>query len=618
MQTVLLAAAGSTRYEYVSPLVVLDEIVELTKQASLYEFLRQDVQPGGYHDHKKLVDVARGRLFDRIDDEVRVAVGLVEESEYARVFERYITHVMHAIKKEKVRNPATGRMEDPDEAMMREVERTLEISGRADDFRQSLIAKIGAWSLDHRGQKPVMSEIFSDLLRKLQRRLLREAQEDDREGHHRSRRAAVRQRGPPVRRGAHPRGHRRSHTLIDRYGYTRESARDLVGALASLRYRICRRGARGAYPRGWRCSGRWSRRVCSRWRRRPRRGRDPEDAQGAVPPGPRADVDHRDVADGRAAAREAVRDRAGRRQRTIDVARRSDRRGADRRAPAVEPVSLPASSVGDQSWEGEFATAPPTGKDVPFSFVVFGDSRNGVEQHRRVIERMSQEVPDFVLGTGDMVDEGFREEQWQQFFDVENRLLRDNVYFPALGNHDRQGRGRTADTYRAYFSVPENGGDTERYYAFTYASARFLVLDSNAYSFALTDQTAWLERELIAARQDPAIRHIFVVMHHPPFSISLHGGAHRSARAMDAAVREVPGVGGVLRPRSRLRARRAQRHPLLRLGRWRRAAVSAAAAARIPVDVEAVKKFERALHYLRVTRDRQSHRGHRRSAPTAR
>ena len=52
------------RYEYVSPLVVLDEIVELCKQASLYEFLRQDVQPGGYHDHKKLVDVAKGRLFD--------------------------------------------------------------------------------------------------------------------------------------------------------------------------------------------------------------------------------------------------------------------------------------------------------------------------------------------------------------------------------------------------------------------------------------------------------------------------------------------------------------------------------------------------------------------------
>src|SRR5687768_14505509 len=180
--------------------------------------------------------------------------------------------------------------------------------------------------------------------------------------------------------------------------------------------------------------------------------------------------------------------------------------------------------IGSETWRGEFATAPPEGKDVPFSFVVIGDSRSGLQQHRRVVQRMSQEVPDFVLGTGDMVDEGFRQDQWQEFFDVENELLRDNVYFPALGNHDRQGRGRTADTYRSYFSVPENGGDSERYYAFTYGSSRFLVLDSNAYSFALTDQTAWIERELIAARQDPAMRHIFVVMHHPPFSVSLHGG----------------------------------------------------------------------------------------------
>src|SRR5438094_7650064 len=56
--------------------------------------------------------------------------------------------------------------------------------------------------------------------------------------------------------------------------------------------------------------------------------------------------------------------------------------------------------VGGATWTGEFATAPPVGKDVPFQFVVLGDNRNGIEQHRRVIERMSSEVPDFVLGTG--------------------------------------------------------------------------------------------------------------------------------------------------------------------------------------------------------------------------
>ena len=75
---------------------------------------------------------------------------------------------MHAIKKEKVRNPSTGRMEDPDEQMMREVERTLEISGRADDFRQSLIAKIGAWSLDHPGQAPDYRKLFPRYIEKME------------------------------------------------------------------------------------------------------------------------------------------------------------------------------------------------------------------------------------------------------------------------------------------------------------------------------------------------------------------------------------------------------------------------------------------------------------------
>jgi serine protein kinase len=236
MHNVLLAAAGATRYSYVSPLIVLDEIVELCKQSSIYEFLRQDVQPGGYHDHKKLADVARGRLFDKIDDEVRMAVGLVEESEYSRVFDRYVNHVMHALKKEKVRNPQTGRTDDPDEGMMKEVERTLEISGRAEEFRQSLIAKIGAWSLDHRGQKPVLSEIFSDMLRKLRDAYFEKHKKTIAKG---ITDLVMLLSGNEGSLSAENRTRAESAlaSLETKHGYSRESARDLVGALASLRYR---------------------------------------------------------------------------------------------------------------------------------------------------------------------------------------------------------------------------------------------------------------------------------------------------------------------------------------------------------------------------------------------
>ena len=137
---------------------------------------------------------------------------------------------------------------------------------------------------------------------------------------------------------------------------------------------------------------------------------------------------------------------------------------------------------------------------------------------------MSQEVPDFILGTGDMVDEGFRQDQWQQFFDVENAMLRDNVYFPALGNHDRQGRGRTADTYRAYFSVPENGGDTERYYAFTYARGAVPRARHQRVQLRAHRSDVVARARACGRREAATSSHIFVVMHHPPFSISLHGG----------------------------------------------------------------------------------------------
>ena len=246
---------------------------------------------------------------------------------------------------------------------------------------------------------------------------------------------------------------------------------------------------------------------------------------------------------------------------------------------------------------GEFATAPLAG--APFSFIVFGDSRDSSGAHQRVVDRIRDQVPDFLLGTGDMVNEGDKEHDWQIFFETERELLRENALYPSLGNHDRQGRGRTADNFRKYFALPENSPDPERYYAFTYSSGRFLILDSNAHSFALTDQTEWIEQQLQAARLDPAIRHVFVSMHHPPFSVSLHGGQeelreawtplfekyqvaavfsghdHVYSRAQESGVRYFVsgGAGAPLYPRNA----RASR-----------------------IDVQATHYFERVNHYLLV------------------
>lgn len=238
MQTVLAAAATSSRYEYVSPLVVLDEISELCKQLNVYDFLRQEPLALGYHDHGALVALCREQLFDRIEEDVRAALGLVDEGEYARVFEKYVTHAMHAIRKEKVRNAGTGKLEDPDAALLAEVEKTLGIAATADaaaQFRSGLIAKIGAWSIDHKGEKPEVTKIFSDLLAKLRKAYMDRNKDAVRKGvtalvHQLAGDAAGLDAG--LRERAE---HAQVYLLA--HGYTAASARDLVGALASARYR---------------------------------------------------------------------------------------------------------------------------------------------------------------------------------------------------------------------------------------------------------------------------------------------------------------------------------------------------------------------------------------------
>jgi len=236
---------------------------------------------------------------------------------------------------------------------------------------------------------------------------------------------------------------------------------------------------------------------------------------------------------------------------------------------------------------------------VPLTFVVYGDTRSSSDAHRQLVERIRAEVPDFLLGTGDLVDDGAVRSQWQTFFEVEGPLLADNVFYPALGNHDRQGRARSAEAYRARFALPEGGTDPERVYAFTYGPARFLVLDSNSASFALTDQTAWLERELAAARQDPGIRHVFVVMHHPPYSISIHGG-QRDLRERWTPLFEKYGVAAVFSGHDHCYERAEANGVRYFVSGGGGAPLYARGKRIAAIDRAAVKRYERVSHYLRV------------------
>jgi serine protein kinase len=235
MKLVIMNAAQSARYKCLSPLAVFDELEELVRGVTVYEFLKQEPLPGGFHENRKFIFQVRDKLIDRIDDEVRTSMGLVEERRYIDQFERYASHVSYWVKREKVPNPITGRDEDPDEEMMAEVERILQVSGRRDEFRREVISRIGAWSIDHPRQKPDYEQIFPRPIAELREAFFEERKKQVRKINED---LLVLLTDGPAR--MQPDAATAAQTTLDtmksRFGYCDNCAKDAVLALVRKRY----------------------------------------------------------------------------------------------------------------------------------------------------------------------------------------------------------------------------------------------------------------------------------------------------------------------------------------------------------------------------------------------
>jgi 3',5'-cyclic AMP phosphodiesterase CpdA len=148
----------------------------------------------------------------------------------------------------------------------------------------------------------------------------------------------------------------------------------------------------------------------------------------------------------------------------------------------------------------------------PYSFLVYGDNRTRHDVHRRVIaEVMKHGIPDFVLQTGDMVENGNDSSQWPVFFDIEKDLLRQTAFFPALGNHERN-----THYFKDIFQLAST------HYSFDWGNGHFAVIDSDLENVTpavrnefWAEESRWLEEDL-QTHQKAGYR--FVMAHHPPFT----------------------------------------------------------------------------------------------------
>jgi predicted Ser/Thr protein kinase len=171
---VLLDAAQSSVYRCLSPLAVMEEIDALCQRKAEFDWLQQEIVAGGYHDVKEFRTSIFDRLLDVWEEELYTASGFIDEGKYAELFERYVQHVNVWTRKERIRNKLTGEYEDPDEKLMQEVERLLEIKSDVDTTRRQIISGFAAWSLDHPGVKADAATVFPHHLRRIRDAVLAE------------------------------------------------------------------------------------------------------------------------------------------------------------------------------------------------------------------------------------------------------------------------------------------------------------------------------------------------------------------------------------------------------------------------------------------------------------
>jgi len=166
----------------------------------------------------------------------------------------------------------------------------------------------------------------------------------------------------------------------------------------------------------------------------------------------------------------------------------------------------------------QFSSAKPDYE--PFSFALIGDNRTNFLRHGEISAAISEETPDFLLNTGDVVQYGPRPDWDTEFFNPLSDLIKTMPIYVAIGNHELE-----APYFSEYFSFPDPVH--EHYYSFQYGNTFFIFLDNNIAAYPTgnypaldegSDQYSWLEDQLSSPAAQNA-EWLFVLGHIPIYSV---------------------------------------------------------------------------------------------------
>jgi acid phosphatase type 7 len=168
-----------------------------------------------------------------------------------------------------------------------------------------------------------------------------------------------------------------------------------------------------------------------------------------------------------------------------------------------------------------FRTAPTPGET--FRAAIYGDTRTDLTVHAATVDAIYHRTPDLLLFTGDFVNTGGNDSEWNTWFGLEAPIISRIPFLPVIGNHEL-GVYNGGAHYDQSFVGPETalidfyGEKSARMYSLDYGSLHVTAVDAYA---PLDDLIEFLDADL-ASPAAVAAKFRLILMHPPVYTFSYH------------------------------------------------------------------------------------------------
>lgn len=147
MKMILLGAARSIE-GCLTPIKLFEYVEDILEDPDRRPSFRRSEEDWILKPSELLLET-RDRYELWLENQLLNALDFVEESNFDDLFDRYVNHVRHHLEGEKVYNRVTDEYEPPDENLMGEVEEMLDITESSEDFRETVMSTIAAYSIEN-------------------------------------------------------------------------------------------------------------------------------------------------------------------------------------------------------------------------------------------------------------------------------------------------------------------------------------------------------------------------------------------------------------------------------------------------------------------------------------